>query len=131
MANTTLTVAATSGVDESMLSMLAGPHDMGSVRFKSFSAVAGTGNYPAAGLTLDLSNLFENKVIAVICTMLYNPTVATDSLGYPVVYVPGTTTANGKLHAFTSGASSAPVKTPTDDNQTITGFTVHGIAIGY
>lgn len=135
MANTTLTVAADTTVSMKINEMVVG-QGIGSkgASIKAFTATAGTGNYPLAGLTLDLSALFPSKVLAVVCSPLYDPAVTTGDLAFPVVYVPaaGNAPATGKLHAYSSnGAAAAGLLHLADDATTITGYVVTGFAIGY
>ena len=128
MANTTLTVALTSGIDKKLVEACAGPVSGKSATIKGFTATAGTGNYPLAGMSLDLSGLFPNKVLAVVCSPLYDPALTTGDLAYLVVYVPAASgaPATGKLYVY----DAAGVMTA-DDTVAITGYKVSGFAIGY
>jgi hypothetical protein len=135
MANTTLTVAADTDVSLTMTEVVVGP-GIGGIGsdIKAFTATAGTGTYPVAGLTLDLSALFPHKVLAVVCSPLYDPEVTTGDLCFPTVYVPATSNApaTGKLHIYSSnGAANAGLLIVPDATVTITGYVVTGFAIGY
>ncbi len=135
MANTTLTVALDTDVDQKLTALMAGV-DVGAkgCSIKAFTATAGTGTYPVAGLTLDLSGLFKTKVFAVVCSPLYDPAVTTGDLSFPTVYIPsaGNAPGTGKLHIYTSnGAASAGLLIAPDATATITGYVVTGFAIGY
>ena len=135
MANTTFTVAADTDVSMKVNEMVAG-QGIGSkgASIKAFTATAGTGTYPIAGMALDLSALFPNKVLAVVCSPLHDPAVASADEGFMTVYVPATSNApaTGKIHCFACGdaAGSASI-IAADATHTITGFVVTGFAIGY
>lgn len=133
MANTTLTVAGVSARSKKIVEACGGPSEVGA-SFKAFTATAGTGNYPVAGLTLDLSGLFKNKVLGVVITGCYDPAVTTGDLMFPAVYVPSATgaPASGKVHLYTSnGAAAAGLLIAPDDSVTITSYVITGFAIGY
>lgn len=134
MTNTTVTVAADADVSESMLAVVSGPEDMEGADMKAFTATAGSGNYPLAGFTLDLSDLFPNKVLAVVITGLYDPALTTGDLMFPAVYVPaaGNDPATGVVHCYCSnGAANAGLLHLPDDTVTVTGYVIDGFAIGY
>jgi hypothetical protein len=135
MANTTLTVAADTTVSMKVNEMVVG-QGIGSkgASIKAFTATAGTGNFPVAGMTLDLSALFPNKVLAVVCSALYDTAVTTGDLAFPVIYIPsaGNVPSTGKIHAYCSnGAANAGLLHLPDDNTAVTGYVVTGFAIGY
>lgn len=133
MANTTLTVAADTDVSMKVTEMCSGIGVPGA-SIKAFTATAGTGTYPVAGLTLNLSALFPTKVLAVVCSPLYDPAVTTSDLCFPTVYVPatGNAPATGKVHIYCSnGAANAGLLIVPDAAVTITGYVVTGFAIGY
>ena len=134
MANTTLTVAADTDVSLKISEVCAGVQGVPGASIKAFTATAGTGTYPLTGLTLDLSALFPNKVLAVVCSPLYDTGVTTSDLSFPTVYVPatGNAPATGKLHIYTSnGAAPGGLLIAPDTTVTITGYVVTGFAIGY
>jgi hypothetical protein len=134
MANTTLTVAADTNVSMKVTEMCAGLVGAKGASIKAFTATAGTGNFPLAGLTLDLSALFPTKVLAVVCSPLYDPAVTTGDLIFPVVYIPAAANApaTGKLQAYSSnGAAPGGLLHLADDTTAITAYVVTGFAIGY
>lgn len=134
MATTTLSVAADTDVSMKVTEMCGGGASSAGCSIKAFTATAGTGNYPVAGLTLDLSALFPNKVLAVVCSPLYDPAVTTSDLSFATVYVPatGNAPATGKIHIYCSnGAANAGFLIVPNDTVTITGYVVTGFAIGY
>jgi hypothetical protein len=133
MANTTLTVAASTTVSMKVTEMCAGLMGVKGASIKAFTATAGTGNFPVAGLTLDLSALFPTKVLAVVVSPLYDSALTTGTLAYPAIYVPsaGNLPATGKLYAFRQTAATSGLIMIPDDTAAITGYVVTGFAIGY
>lgn len=134
MANTTLTVAAVSGIDAKLVAACGGAGcGTPGASIKAFTATAGSGNYPIAGLTLDLSGLFPNKVLAVVVSPLYDPAVASADLIYPAVYIPDSAgdPATGKVYAARQTAATSGLVIIPDDSVAITGYVVTGFAIGY
>ena len=135
MANTTLTVAASTTVSMKVTEMCAGLMGVKGASIKAFTATAGTGNFPVLGLALDLSALFPTKVLAVVCSMLYDTALTTGTLACPVVYVPAANNApaTGKLYAFRQTAATSGLVMIPDDTAgpAITGYVVTGFAIGY
>lgn len=129
MATTTFTVAANTVVSESLTGLAVGPHvgDTGCT-VRGFTATAGTGNYPIAGLTLDLSALFPHKVYSVTLSPVYDPAVASGDLAYLAVYVPGTDNdpATGKVYMY--AATGIMIA---NDAVAITGLVMTGVAIGH
>lgn len=135
MANTTLTVAAVSGINEKLVSACSGTLAPGA-SIKAFTATAGTGNAPVAGFTIDLSDLFPNKVLMAVISPLHDPARTTGDLAYPAVYIPASDgdPETGKVHVYAATYAAAGttglVKTA-DDTEVVTGFVVTGFAIGY
>lgn len=130
MATTTLaTVAGNANMSLKLVQACAGVMGKSGASVKAFTATAGTGNYPIAGLTLDLSGLFPNKILAVITSPLYDPAVASGDYAYQTVYVPSATgaPASGKIYVY---APNTGLMTA-DDTVVITGYVVTGFAIGY
>ena len=128
MANTTLTVAAVAGLSSKMVQSCGGISNMPGASIKAFTATAGTGTYPIAGLTLNLSALFPNKVLMAVISPLHDPARASADLGFLSVYVPATNgaPATGKVYSYAAtGIMTA------DATVTIDGYVVTGFAIGY
>lgn len=134
MATTTLTVAADTDVSETLLAICNGPTQMEGCNLKAFTATVGTGTFPLAGFTLDLSALFPNKVYAVVITACYDPAATTGDLAFPAIYIPaaGNAPATGKVHLYSSnGAANAGLLHIPDDTVTLTGYVIDGFAIGF
>lgn len=128
MANTTLTVAAVTGLSAKMVQSCGGIKNMPGASIKAFTATAGSGNFPIAGLTLDLSALFPNKVLMAVISPLHDPARASADLGYLAVYVPAANgaPATGKVYAY--AATGIMIA---NDAVAIDGCVVTGFAIGY
>lgn len=127
MANTSLTTAAVAGISSKLTAACAGGKNMPGASIKAFTATAGTGNFPIAGLTLDLSALFPNKVLAVVISALHDPAKDSGKTAYEAIYTPATdgNPATGKVYIYTTNTIVA------NDTLPITGFVVTGFAIGY
>jgi len=128
MANTTLTTAAVTGISAKVVAACGGGAGKPGASIKAFTATAGTGNFPIAGLTLDLSALFPNKVLMAVVSPLHDPARASADLGFLSVYVPAAkgAPATGKIYSYAAtGIMTA------DDTVAITGYVVTGFAIGY
>lgn len=133
MANTTFT-SVTTNYTASVVAAAPGTHHNTDVVVKAFTATCGTGTYPVAGLTLDLSGLFANKVLMAVISPLHDPARDTGDYAYPAVYVPAANgaPATGVVKAYTSnGAAPAALVMIPDVTATIDGFVVTGFAIGY
>jgi len=128
MANTTLTTAGVTGLSAKMVQSCGGIKNMPGASIKAFTATAGTGNYPIAGLTLDLSALFPNKVLMAVVSPLHDPARASADLGFLSVYVPATSGAPATGKVFSYAATGIMTA---DDAVAITGYVVTGFAIGY
>lgn len=128
MANTSLTVAAVTGLSSKMVESCGGKKNMPGASIKAFTATAGTGNFPIAGLTLDLSALFPNKVLMAVISPLHDPARASADVGWLAVYVPAANGAPATGKVFVYAATGVMTA---DDAVAITGYVVTGFAIGY
>ena len=135
MANTTLTVAADAAiVDSKLVAACSGIQSMPGASVKAFIATAGDGTYPVAGLTLDLSDLFSNKILAVVINGLYDPAATTGDLLFPAIYIPDDSgdPASGVVKCYCSnGAANAGLLMVPNETVTIKDYVVTGFAIGY
>lgn len=136
MANTTLTVAAVTGLSSKMVQSCGGAKNMPGASIKAFTATAGTGAAPVAGFTLDLSALFPNKVLMAVVSPLHDPARTTGDLAYPAVYIPATNgaPASGTVHVYAAtyaAVGTTGLVTAADATEVVTGFVVTGFAIGY
>jgi len=127
MANTSLTTAAVAGIDSKLVKACGSVPGSGA-SIKAFTATAAPGNYPAAGLTLDLSALFPNKVLAAVISPLHDPARTTGDLAFLSVYIPASdgNPATGVVHSY--AATGILIA---NDTVAITGYVVTGFAIGY
>lgn len=128
MANTTVTVAAVTGMGSKIVAACGGGKNMPGASVKAFTATAGTGNYPIAGLTLNLSALFPNKVLGVVISPLYDPATASADTAWMAVYVPAANGAPATGKVFVYAATGVMTA---DDAVAITGLVLSGFAIGY
>lgn len=128
MANTTLTTAAVTGVSAKMVAACGGGAGKPGASIKAFTATAGSGNFPIAGLALNLSALFPNKVLMAVISPLHDPARASADLAYLAVYVPAANgaPATGKVYIY--AATGIMVA---DDAVDISTCVVTGFAIGY
>lgn len=134
MADTTLTVTADTTVSSKLVAACSGTTDVPGASIKAFTATAGTGTFPAAGMTLDLSDLFPNKVLMVLTTPMYDSTLDAGDDACAVVYVPAASNApaSGKLYAIVSDDGADDMgQFAAGGTHTVTGFVVKGVAIGY